>query len=443
MEKINPKIQMLFVGGRILERAWTWITKILSFESIKEFAIRQRGDFLILIVLAILAGTGSFLGSQLVSPDIIEFGGSQWFEADLSEAYKTMVSRTSQEQYRTGLHPLFPLATYPGVKILDTIIGVQPLTAVKVDGAIVAMLWISTLFVLIRLIGCTRLDATLFSLLGISSAAAMFFLVVPETYPWGSLSILLAFCLVALAQRTKLSSFWYVVMSAITLSFTVTNWMAGIITTVLDHPWKRSLQITVNAFCLVVILWGVEKQLFPSAQFFLYLPPDRVRFILAPFSGGPHNIINSFFFHSMVMPAFDVIDKNHTWQWPVLVTQYSRPGTGSIWGAVAIGLWVVLLGLGIWSLFFLGRNQNFRIALGLMLLGQLLLCLVYGDETFLYSLHFAPLLVVLVALSTQTRMRTIARIMVVALVISAGFNNFIQFFRAINIIRQIPLGLIP
>jgi len=95
----------------------------------------------------------------------------------------------------------------------------EPITAVRIVIAAVASLWFSSLFILLRLIGCRQFDAALFSILAATSAAAMFWFVIPETYSFGSLSILLALGLTALAQHRKLSSLWYVVVSALTLGW--------------------------------------------------------------------------------------------------------------------------------------------------------------------------------------------------------------------------------
>jgi len=65
------------------------------------------------------------------------------------------------------------------------------------------LLWFSSLFILLRLIGCRQFDAALFSILAATSAAAIFWFVIPETYSFGSLSILLALGLTALAQHQK------------------------------------------------------------------------------------------------------------------------------------------------------------------------------------------------------------------------------------------------
>lgn len=371
----------------------------------------------------------SYLGAQLIDPVIFDWDTyNTWFQADIPRVFANMTARGGGH-YRTKVHPLFSLTAFPPVYVLTDVLGIEPITAVRIVIAVVASLWFSTLFILLRLINCRRFDATLFSVLAASSAAAVFWFVIPETYSFGSLSFLLALCLVAIAQRHKLAPLWYVAVSALTLSFTVTNWMVGILTTIINHPWKRSLQITINAFCLVVVLWAVQKRIFPSAEFFLG-DREEEKYINMPQSGGPLQVIKSFVSHTMVMPTIKLVANSEQPDWPIMLTQLSPPGSGSLWGAIAVVLWTALLGLGLWGLFSAKQHLKLRIVLGLTLLGQLGLHTLYGDETFLYALHFAPLLVVLAALSTLTPARPLALVLAGMLVLSAGVNNGWQFTKA-------------
>jgi hypothetical protein len=288
-------------------------------------------DILLVVVLAAIAGLASYQGAQFIDPSIFNEDpldvDSTWFEADVVRAFTNMSDRSSNH-YRTKVHPLFPLISYAPVYTLKKTLGLQAVNAVQIVIASVASLWIGALFILLRLVGCRKFDALSFSVLAMTGAAAIFWFVVPAKYSFGSLSILLALCLVAMAQHHKLSDWWYVSLSALTLSFTVTNWMAGILATLVNHPWKRALQLIVNAFCLVVLLWDVQKLLFPGAIFFIGDHEDA-QFILAPDSGGLLHVLMSFVFHTMVMPAFEVIDRYKRPDWPVIITQFSSPGSGT------------------------------------------------------------------------------------------------------------------
>ncbi|MBW4633864.1 MAG: hypothetical protein KME30_18760 [Iphinoe sp. HA4291-MV1] len=385
-------------------------------------------DILLVVILAAAAAFASYQGAKLVNPIILQTF-DVWFDADSPRVFANMTERRS-DHYRVKVHPLFSLIAFPPVFLLVKILSIEPMTAVRLVIAAVAALSIAALFILLRLIGCYRFDAMLFSLVAATSASAVFFFVIPETHSFGALSFLLALCFVAITQHRKLSQWWYVSISTLTLSFTTTNWMTGILATLVNHRWKRALQITVNAFSLVVVLWTVQKIIFPTAVFFLGDQEDK-KYLLLPESGGPLHSIKSFVFHSMVMPAIQLAKNPTRPDSSIISTQLSLPGSGSLWGAVAVFLWAGLLALGLWALFSLKQHLKLRIVLGLTLLAQLAMHSVLYAETFLYSLHFGPLLVVLAALSTLRKStRLIALVLAGTLVLTAGVNNVWQFNKA-------------
>jgi len=382
-----------------------------------------RGDLALAVVLALAAGVVSFAHAQRLDPKVNT--KSMWFQADAKDFYSMMTDRQGSHG-DTKVHPLFSIAVYSPVKLLRAG-GLEPMTAVRTMLALMAAAWIGVLFAIMRLMGCRRLDAVLFSLLALASAASVFWFAVPESYPFGSLSIVLVLALVAWSQRRRLSTTWYELASAGSLGMTVTNWMAGIAAALVKFPRRRAVQVTANAFAIVMSLAIVQKVLFPRAHFMLE-NLKKGEFILHPDAGGPPKILNAFVFHAMVMPA---IRERRGAPRPTsftLLVQPSTPGSGTPWGGVAIWLWALLLGLGCWAAWARrGRNVPLRRVLGLVLAGQLALHLVYGEETFLYSLHWLPLLVILAAFSTLTRARPLALTLAAALLLCAGINNRLQF----------------
>ena len=103
--------------------------------------------------------------------------------------------------------------------------------------------------------------------------------------------------------------------------------------------------------------------------------------------------------------------------------QFSGIGSGTAWGPIAALLWCGLLGLGIWS--FLSAPT--LTPLQLVLLGSLLFQgafhTVFGRETFLYSPHFGPLLVVLAAFGMLSRWRHVSLALACALLATVTINN--------------------
>ena len=398
--------------------------------------LRQHwADLLILTALFTAAILLSYKGTTIINAAILDRQGMDvWFDADLPRVFSNMVARGSNH-YRNKVHPLFPLIAYFPVKLLEKGLNLESIAAVRAVISTVAAIWLALLFSLLRVLGCCRADAILFSLLATVSASAVFWFIVPETYQFGSLSILVALGVAALTEQRQLSSLWYVGVSALTFSITITNWMAGILLTAVSYSKKEALQITINAFCLVVLLWSVQKRLFPSAGFFLLGIKGETEFVTLFDPIGPIHTFKAFIAHTLVMPTINLVENVAVASpWPVLSVQASVPGSASLWGAIAVVAWIVLLSLGIWGFFSYQRHTKLRIVLALTLLGQLLLHSIYGAETFLYSLHFLPLLILLAAFSTFTPARPIALLLVGVLLITAGTNNFIQLSKTIEII---------
>jgi hypothetical protein len=389
-------------------------------------------EIIICALLGALVAAVSYHVSGLSSPAILD---GIWFQADPVRVLGDMTDRFGNH-YRTTVHPLFVLLTHPLVTLLRAVTGVSAVTAARLLIAFLAGVWIVLVFSLLRALGCRRLDATIFAILGAVSASAIFWTGLIETYLLGSISILLAVLAVQLTSRRK--SFWVALASAFSLSVTVTNWMAGLFATAVSFSWKRACLLVATAFCLVVILWGVEKFFYPQCPFFLSQSEER-SYINNPLSGGPMTSIKAFVFHTMVMPRIRPFeDMKSKWRWCGYITvQLDRPGAGSRLGTAAAALWTILLAIGVWGLATARERVKLRLVLGGTLLGQMALHSIYGEETFLYSLHFAPLLLGVAAMGVHTRLRPIVLALAICLIFTAGANNFSQLSKAINLDRRI------
>lgn len=392
---------------------------------------RHSGDLAIVLLLALAAAAASFLGSRWVDSSILPY--DVWFGSDTPRIIANMSERASNH-YRTKVHPLFSILTWPPVYALKSALGIWGLTAIRLVIAAVAALWVVALYTLFRLIGCRRLDASVFTALAASSAAAVFWLVVPETYAFGALTIALALCVVAWAQRHALSERWYIGVVAMTMSVTITNLMVGAAAAFAQLNWRRAVQVVVNGFCIVVLLWAVQKYVFPNAAFFLGDREEEGYVNVGLTATGAIEILRSFFFHSMVMPEIQEALRGAS-GWPWLVVQKSLSGSAGPLGQFAVLLWTLLMGLGGWALVRLKSLGRLRAVLAAALAGQLILHLLYGEETFLYALHFGPLLVVMVALGSLTRARWLVLSASLLLIVAGGWNNLAQLGRAVDFVE--------
>jgi len=133
-------------------------------------------------------------------------------------------------------------------------------------------------------------------------------------------------------------------------------------------------------------------------------------------------------FHSMVMPAIAIVPEQ---KWGTIMSvQDSAVGSGGAIAIAATVLWAMLLGLGAWTL--ATRASSIRLPLLLALGGHLLVYAIYGEETFLYTLHIAPLLVCVAALATNTRLRMVALGSAAFVAVLLAFHNSSQLAQALG-----------
>ncbi|MBW4474811.1 MAG: hypothetical protein KME45_31200 [Stenomitos rutilans HA7619-LM2] len=399
--------------------------------SLSKWIRQHHVDVLVAVIMAIAAAITSFLASQQITNSLLTdfYAQDTWFGGDLPTVFGNITSLKS-DFGRNNKHPLLPILVFPLVFGTSKLLHLESVTAVRLVLALTASFWIASLYSLFRLISCQRLDATLYSLLGGVSAASMFWFVVPDSFPFASLTILLALAFVALSQYRKFSPAWYVAISTLTVSITITNWMVGLLATIVNFRWKKALQITVLTLCVVNGLWIVQRVIFPSSGF-PFQPKTFIgekKFISGPSAESVLSAISSFVYQTIVMPAVQLSDSLLRPGWPKPNVNTLAPGSGGFWGTLAVVTWTGLLVLGLWGYFSTKHHPKLRIVLGFSIVGQLLIHSVYGTgETFLYSLHFTPLLLAVAAFASLTRLRLVALSLTCLLVISAGINNRVQF----------------
>ena len=400
-----------------------------------ECARIPAADVGIILLLAAATGGAAFWGSCGLDALLVRGeSGDVWFEADCPRVFQNATDRASV-QSRSAVHPLFALCTYPLIAALSWVGGLEPIVALRVLRSLTAAACIAALYGLLRVIECRRLDSVLFSVLAGTSAGAMFWFVVPVLYPAGLLTILLALGLVGLGEGRRLSPVWDVLVNVATLAFTITNWMAGLLATLLRWPLRHALGIVLATVCSAVVLMSVQHQLFPSAAL-LPVSIEEGRYILPPEAGGPGRVFLSFTFHALVMPAIGTVARHAGAIGPIMTVQHSWPASAGLWSVLATVLWMVLLGLGVYGVCVCRRHRRLRIVLGLTIAGQLLLHLLYGLETFLYACHFGPLLVLVAAFATLLPIRRLVIALTIGLIVCAGVNNVRQLARARTFVQQ-------
>lgn len=416
---------------RALEHAltsWRWLVDAL------------RTDWLSLTVLGLTVAAAALYFHNLSGklPAILyesdQLLENVWFEADLHRVFGNMTDRAS-DHYRTKVHPIFSLAAFPPVHAL-TMLGFTKLDAVRLFVAAAAGLWAGLFLLTLRAVGLPRLDAVLFTLLACASAAATFFASVAETYLFGSITLLVVMAVAARAHAHPPPPLIQTVVSAGSLSMTVTNWMAGLaMAFALNRP-RGALAITRDAFLLIVAAWCVQKLIFPSAEFFISREELKYTTFAMTDTGGPLERFMVLLSHGMVMPAIATVDNPLNHNWPLLTVQRQMLTTHTPSGAVAVVLWAVLLVAGTVTMLRRMDGRILAAVIGLTVVGQAGLHLVYGNESFLYTLHLTPLLVLLAAMGALSRIRPWVLVAAAALTVLAGVNNLTRLDSAVEIIAS-------
>lgn len=389
-----------------------------------------------MLSLSLFAGAVSMtfsgmMGKKVTDRDFLDL----WFDADIPWVYDNMSNLDSI--HRTKRHPLFSIVTWPVVKALS-IAGLSNLLAVRIVLAVIAALWIATVYTIIVLTTRSCFDALTFSMLSIASASFLFWASVPETWLLGSLSILLALLLIAAKDHIKYIKSASFLVSLLTLGITITNWMAGIVATFSLNGLRKGMRITLTVFFIILTLSVIQKMLLRTDGLFLKQGFARA-YVRSPM-GEVSDKSRAVFWHSIIMPEISIRDVVHP-DGAVMKTmsvQRASAGSGTAVGALAVILWNALLALGVYGFFSSKSCTIFRICFGAILFGQLLLYSVIDVEMFVYAAHYSVLLVLLSSWATATRWRTLALVLTWVLIVLASINNWKLFLVACKMYKGFP-----
>lgn len=348
-----------------------------------------------------------------------------WFESDLARLKKTMTTR-GPHNYRTNIHPLQTLLMYGPTKIL-LMAGLSEIKAVMLYLAAVAGLWGGLLYAALRGLGLRRLDAIIFTALGASTSASVFWFPVPESYGVGALSLMITFALGTAIFRYKLPAIIHSIACASSLAIATTNWMAGILLAFSANNYRRAFRVVFDSLLIVTVLFAVQKAMDPNSQFFV--PGSHEwEFVFHETAGGPFNKTAVFFLYSIAIPTVSGLGNAASQDWTGLTIQTVPLTNLTLIPITGLIAWMLLLGAGFIIGLVKGINRGMVQALAFYIAFELLLHLYYGDETFLYSLNFVPAMVLIAGCAALSPLRRTA--LSVALICTGllAFNNLTAYF---------------
>lgn len=389
-------------------------------------------DIALGLCLSLLAAALAFYGFVVVGASLADGQRTMdvWFDSDSARVFNNLTDRAS-DHYRTSVHPLFSLLAGTPVIAAINLFGVQPLLAAAISIALWSGMLCALVFATVRLTTGRVLDAAVYTLLFLSSAGFVFWSGIVETYTLGAVSLVLPLLLVLLVRR-RWPVWTLIPASALALSITVTNWMAGIAAMLVATPLSIAIRWTIYAFALVTVLTGLQHVVFPTSGAFL----DFYEEFWYSSLSEPRSLIDRavagalrFTFDTMVLQGVALAPKPGGGGGSMLASL--TIGQGSVTALLSAVAWFALLAIGIVQLLKATVSghalQRFCIALALVVLGQGGLHLVYGSETFLYAAHFAPLLVMVASLASLSRWRWPSLALAIGVAIAAATHNHALF----------------
>lgn len=401
-----------------------WIARLLAFR----LPVEPRPQPLVRRDAAVLAGllavaAAAYLAAVATWGDStvrLSIGG-RWFQSDGWRVFDDL-TRFGANHYRDQVHPLFSLIGLGCTALIRAVFGLDPLGTIRFFNGACFIAWCGLLYATARLAGCRMVDALLVVGVAMVSAGSLFWFIVPETYVPGTVSILVCLFVVALGQGRD----WPLVLAAAgSLSFTMTNWIAGLAAIGSSRTVGRGVVLAGLSLALVVAGWGVGKAIFPQPGSLFLLPgvvQGESEFMGDKEAGGPDDKAAGIFVSPMVAASLTDLAPQPTG--PLLSIQETAV---SDWSprhplfVAAAGLWLALL---VSSLVLVARRRDsLGVALLLTLAGQTALHMVYGDETFLYALHFVPIYALVLGAGLATRAPRVFRPACLLLIVLMGWNN--------------------
>ena len=139
-------------------------------------------------------------------------------------------------------------------------------------------------------------------------------------------------------------------------------------------------------------------------------------------------------FHTIVLPEpqitydFGIGEQVGSDCWfDAMTLQPKAPGSGSLYGTVGVILWAGILALGLRQLISTWKHKQIAVIVTLFLLMQICMHMVYGVETFMYSMNWLPLLIIIAALGLKGVPRMAQIPLLSGLVVVTSINNYKQF----------------
>lgn len=381
----------------------------------------EREKPLLRLLPALLVGCATFVWiytlSAKVSPAYFGIGNDNfWFDADVPRYLCQIVDAGANDHWRNKIHPLFSFLVAPFPNMLH-MAGIDIIRAMRIQVALVAAVGMSFQYLLMRGIGL-RMPAALL-LVGViatsASVLAWFTLVESYAYTFTAFSIMLYF-LVSAARKPRGIAHWAGIIG-LSFAITISNVAVAGLAAWQALGMRRVLWAGSIALATVTVLAVAQRLIFPlSGIFFLPSALDGESYFMIGISWERlRELFALVLYGSFLFPDVDVIALGKGTMLSTQSASFAR-GVLPLFSMLLLSF-LFLLGV-VPLLRKFGQSFNNAVSghvpneddilatLALPVLGSLtflfVLHSVYGQETFLYTGSFLPLLGVLLALGLQS-----------------------------------------
>jgi hypothetical protein len=416
--------------------------KLASFSQALGFQKPAQLAFEVLILFAVCVVAAAWAVHQLSQFEFTRLcrGFDYWFDSDPARTISNITSRWAMFHERSVLHPLYSLFIAAPFGLVGELFSLRTSTVTTLYVALQSTGYAGATYIALRAFGLGRLDALLGILLLYSTAASIYWIGFPEWIAYGAISVLI--CVIWVAGPSAIRNHATgVAQNLISGSIVVTSWTVGAMASLLsDWPklrWARLYGHTRDALALMAALSVLQYLIFPTAGGFLNIwfefklsfiqtYPDAVKRSLLSLS-------RDFFGQTLLAPLPSVVSGPRVEpSWGVLlITGQQRGVELTPLSVVALGLWISLWVLGIRA----AVGGGVRSTVVVFVLGTLaffyVLHVAFGGEIFLFSLHFAPLMVFVALWGARSRFKMLTRILCIALTAASLGHNYPAFSAAV------------
>jgi len=420
-------------AGRRVQRAFDATARAFGFQETRQFSIE------LLIFAGVLIGAGAWAMHLFSHFEFVRLcrGFDLWFDSDPGRTVANLTSRWVIFHERSVMHPLYSLLIAGPFGMLQTALGLPTSALTALYVAVQAACLTGAAYGALRGFGLARLDAVLGVLLLNATAAAIYWIGFPEWIGFGAATATLSIAWVA-APATLRNRATGVAQNFLSGTMAATTWVIGAAASfVSDWPklrWGQAFTHTRDAIALMAALTVVQYYLFPTTGGFLNIWREAGIFLHPePAARSLLDYTIEFFGQTLVAPAPGIGAEGPRTVpgWGILImTSYLQrvPVTALTLGIFA--LWIVLWGLGLRA----ALTGGVRPAVMVIVLGAIafffVLHAVLGGELFLFTPHFAPLLVFVALWSLRAERKWIARGLVAVLIAASFAQNYPSFLTA-------------